>query len=580
MRIPSCIPRQLFLAAAIVVFAPSAAPAQRKRVAAATARIPDSTLARLTPTNLANLEIRRDSTIAASGKYAGGHVAPGVTLTLDPAATLVLTFSRNVIVQGLLVSKPRSGVTHTIRFEGVNEAAYVGGGHAPIDSDVGLWVTGSGRLQLEGVETTSWTRMAGGALVGATDLTLQEDAIGWRAGDKLVVAPTAAPLDRGRNASSVQFEEVQIASVSGRNVTLATPLRSAHPMVDGRWTAEVFVLNRNMIIEGTPTGRAHVWISSTMPQHLSNIEIRFMGPFNAVDPDATVLGRYPLHFHMSGEGTRTSTVRNVIVHHSANRAFVAHASYGITFTGTVAYDVQQTPYWWDRPNPTAQRKVRDHSNDGRDIVYDHALAALVRAGVPFRGYRLSGFLVASGTNLHMTNSVAVGVQGNKNSSGFLWGEGQGGAPWVFDSNLAHNNVRDGIFVWQNTPERHRITNFTAYHNGGAGVEHGAYSNAFIYDRITLFGNAEAGIRLHAESKEALGGLIFRCVDVNGGGITRAGTVIDPSPANHGAAHFQGLTVRGITGPEFEISPKAAAHGDTFESRIRREPANCGSSKGK
>lgn len=520
---------------------------------------------------LVDLVVRTDTVLSASGHFAGGHVAPGTTLTLDPGATVTVTFTRNFVVEGTLVSHPGAGVRHTVRFEDVDESAYVGGAMGPIDSDVGLWVTGAGRLDLAGAPKTAWTRLAGGASAGATALALSDAPAGWEAGDTVVVAPTSPPTVPG---FSTQFDEVPVASVEGGTVRLARPLAYDHPAVDGRWTAEVFVLNRNLVIEGTPRGRAHVWISSQSPQSLAHVEIRYMGPQKADDPDASVLGRYPLHFHHSRDGSRGSVIEGVVVHHAGNRAFVAHASFGVTLDGTVAYDVTQTPYWWDPPVRIEQPRGVDRSNDSKDIVYHRALAALVRASPTFRGYRLAGFQVNAGQNLQLTDSVAVGVQGNKNSSGFHWPENQADEPWTFARNLAHNNNRDGIFTWQNTPTVHRISDFVAYHNGWSGVEHGAYDNSYFYEDLTLYGNQEAGIHLHAVGRNDHGGLIFRCVEVDGAGITRVGVRIDSSPVEGTPAHLQGVTLTGLKGPAFELTQAAVDKGDTIERRVSVETATC------
>jgi hypothetical protein len=519
----------------------------------------------------ADLDVGRDTTIAADAAYAGGRIRAGATLRLDPARSLTLTFTSNVIVDGALVSRPNPGVTHTIRFEGVNEAGYVGGGMTPLASDVGLWVIGEGRLDLAGAEKRSWTRLAGGVARGATTIELDADADGWQPGDTIVIAPTTRPTDAAFWAG---FDEAQIARVDGRRVSLTAPLSYDHPRVGERWTAEVFVLSRSMVLEGTPRGRAHVFIHSSGPQSIANVEIRHMGPFNARDPEATVLGRYPLHFHHAGDGSRGSTVRGVVVHHSGNRAFVTHGSNGVTYLGTVAYDVVETPYWWDPAPRGTQRKLRDASNDSDGVTYDRAIAALVRPTVAFRGYRLAGFQVASGTNLTLIDSVAVGVQGNKSSSGFHWPEGQSASPWIFERNLAHNNKRDGIFVWQNTPIRHRISDFTAYHNGGAGIEHGAYGNAYLYERLTLFGNREAGIHLHAVGKEQAGGLRFRCGEIDGAGIGAAGALISPSPVSGDPARFEGISIRSTQGPDFQLHGRAAGRGMTIDQRVRQQAADC------
>ena len=253
----------------------------------------------------ADLDITGDTMLSASADYAGGRVHEGAVLTLDPIRAVTVVFTENLIVDGTLVSRPAPGVRHTIRFEGVDEAAYVGGGMAPIDSDVGLWVVGAGRLELAGSAKTSWTRLAGSAGAGDRSLAFAEPPAGWEAGDSIVVAPTNPPTKRDFD---VQFDTSKLGGVHDFTVDLVDALAFGHPKVGGRWTAEVMNLSRNVVIEGTPTGRAHIWISSTSPQMLSNVELRYLGPAKASDPDASVLGRYPLHFHHAHDGSRGSMV--------------------------------------------------------------------------------------------------------------------------------------------------------------------------------------------------------------------------------------------------------------------------------
>jgi len=113
--------------------------------------------------------------------------------------------------------------------------------------------------------------------------------------------------------------------------------------------------------------------------------------------------------------------------------------------------------------------------------------------------------------------VAVGVQGSVNASGFQWPEGSEGI-WTFQNCLAHNNANDGIFVWQNTSKVHTIANFTAYHNRGAGVSHGAYVNPYQYRDSTLYGNRGSAVELHANSADSTAtGLQFVNLACDGAG---------------------------------------------------------------
>ena len=49
--------------------------------------------------------------------------------------------------------------------------------------------------------------------------------------------------------------------------------------------------------------------------------------------------------------------------------------------------------------------------------------------------------------------------------------------------LSHNNKVNGIFVWQNNPGKSVIDRFVAYHNGKAGIEHGAYKNVLSVQEL-------------------------------------------------------------------------------------------------
>ncbi len=212
-----------------------------------------------------------------------------------------------------------------------------------------------------------------------------------------------------------------------------------------------------------------------------------MGPrqVGSDDPTVGVLGRYALHFHHSEDGSRGSTVRGTVVRDAGSHAFVPHGSNGITITDSISYNTFDEAYWWDP----------GHTSD--DTVYDHDVAALVQVDPEYRGYELTGFTIAEGLRNTLHDCVAVGVQGNIDASGFTWPEGVNDSGiWNFSKgNIAHNNKVDGIFAWQNDHQPHVIANFVAYHNGEAGIDHGAYGNAYHYENSTLYGNGEVALHL-------------------------------------------------------------------------------------
>jgi hypothetical protein len=457
----------------------------------------------------------------AAGRVAGVRVEAGATLLFDPGMDATLETSANVITLGTLRLRPQAPdgaahrsssddwapyFVHTLRFVEVDETRFVGGGMDPVDSDVGLWVMGAGVLDVAGAPKTGWVRLAGGALQGEERITLDRVPVGWRNGDTIVIVPTEHP-DVGERAWA-GFEVRTVAAADGATMRLDAPLAHDHPAVanpfsDALQTAEVMNLSRNVRIEGTGSGsasfqpsdngRAHVFIRSAAPQSIRYAELVLLGPRGPDERDPTngVQGRYPLHFHHNGDASRGSLVEGVVVRRSGNRAFVPHASHGITFRDTVAYDVWEDPYWWDERTP----------NQSHDTVFDHTIAALVQDDPDHRGYTLSGFVLGEGRDNSITDSVAVGIR-NK-GAGFQWPSGANGAEfnvWRFANNVAHNNKPNGIFVWQNDDSCHVIENFVAFRNGRAGVNHGAYNNDYVYRDAMLFENGDGAIRQHAGPK--------------------------------------------------------------------------------
>ncbi|HEY7756124.1 MAG TPA: hypothetical protein VID69_07860 [Actinomycetota bacterium] len=450
--------------------------------------------------------------LADPATVAGVVIEPGGELVFDPSRNVTLTSTRNVIVRGRLSMRPASAdVAHRLLFTGVSESAFVGGGLDPLDSDIGLWVMGEGVLDLAGSPRTAWARVVGGLGRGAQSLTLDADPVGWRAGDQLVVTPTGVTSDTLHYA---RFETVTVTGVSGRTIGFSPALASEHPEVRTGTVmrAEVLNLTRNVAIEGTSSGRTHVFIRSTRPQSLSHVGLRYVGPRHS--STTLVLGRYGLHFHHCMDGSRGSVVDSVVIRDAGNHAFVPHMSDGTTFRDCVAYGVQEDAYWWDVPEAT------------HDTLIERCVAAKVTADARSQGYySLNGFTLGHGRGNRIAGSVAVGVVGGKTASGFNWpsqapADGMNGE-WVYEDCVAHNNRWNGIYVWQNDPLLgHVISRYTAFRNGGAGIKHGAYVNSYLYQDAVLVENKASEIEIHAQCRDAFGTTPPRFVRVqmdHGGG---------------------------------------------------------------
>jgi hypothetical protein len=438
--------------------------------------------------------VTRPVFLDVDAKVGGVAVMPGGQLMFDPQASRRLESRGNMVVRGRLIMRPSSAtVRHQLVFTGARERAFEGGGMDVLPHDTGLWVMEAGRVDVAGTPKLAWTRAAGALAAGATRITLQAAPKGWRPGDELAITPTTSPAS---DNSVDAYDVVTVKAVSGRTVTLSAPLRNPHPSVRvaaGRtFTAEVLNLTRNVGIEGLPRGRSHVFVRSSRPQSIRHAAIRHMGPRRPDDEFSEfVVGRYALHLHMCGDGSRGSLVEGVVIRDAGSHAFVPHLSNGITFRDCISHDTYEDAYWWDDPPDT--RTAGDQSDD---ILYDRCVASLVKHDPPYHGYRLTGFFIGAGDRNRARDCVAVGVQGATDASGFEWPEGSEGV-WRFTGCVAHNNTEHGIFTWQNTGLVHVISDYVGYHNTEAGISHGAYQNPYVYRDSVLYGNGYAAVAVHA-----------------------------------------------------------------------------------
>lgn len=466
-------------------------------------------------------------------RVAGVDVTASGHLRFDETRRVTLTSHGNVVVRGHLTMKPADeAAEHVLRFVDIDESTVVGGpAHHPLDTDVGLWVVADGQVEAVGAARAGWNRTG-------TDRT-------WRDGDEILVAPsgtddssTFAPHSLGAPAPTVTMGDVAVA-------------------------AEVFNLSRNVRIEGTPSGRAHViFLECTRPQTVRYVALRHVGPRPGAAPadrgsrgpdSVTATGRYGLHFHHCRDGSRGSVVEGVVVRDCGGHAFVPHGSHGITFEDCVAYSVAADAYWWD-PEP-------DHGsypdNASHDVAYRHCAAFDLEPGPDDRGFQLTGFYLGQGENNSCVDCVTAGCRGPVNASGFHWPSTANGMPgnvWTFEDCVAHNNTRHGIFVWQNDSNEHVVERFTAWRNGGSGINHGAYLNRYSYSEIALLENATA-LTLHAGGRGG-GATVFERV-----------TMADPLRIAGHPVPFEGparLVQCSFPGPilvEAEIGDRPTAPGD-------------------
>jgi len=453
--------------------------------------------------------VRGRVVLDTDARVAGVRIEPGGALVFQPHASRTLRTTGNVVVYGKLVMKPAGpAVVHRIVFLGVDEERFVGGGHDVLKTDVGLWVMHHARIDLSGAPKRAWARAATSLSEGATTISLDSAPEGWLAGDEVAIAPTAPPGETHHR----DFHVARVASISGNSVTLDAPLAHDHPIAtsaDGRsFAPEVLNLTRNVRIEGTRKGRAHVFIHAHLPQSIRYASVRYAGPRRRRGEfSKSVLGRYGIHFHHSYDGSRTSVVEGTVVRDCGNHCFVPHTSHGIRFAQCIAFDALESPFWWDEGDIT------------NDTLWEDCISARVEADDQTVSHDLTGFFLGRGPGNTARRCTAVGVGGRLTASGYQWPPEPANGVWTFQDCIAHNNAADGIFVWQRTGGVNKIERFTGYHNGKAGIEHGSFKNSFSYSDSLLLGNAAAHVILHANSAVTDGaGLAFSSVMMDGGSV--------------------------------------------------------------
>jgi hypothetical protein len=448
------------------------------------------TEAEATPTTQPQAEPNR---ILADGEhFPEGFVVPaGETWALAEGAHV--TSARNVVVEGTLrMHQPDPSRTMRLTFVDVDESKFVGEEtHEVLETDVGMWMVDEGRLDAQGAPKTAWTRLAAEAAEGAREIVV-DDASGWRVGDEVAITATA---NRSAEDHYQQSDRAVVTSVSGNRIGLEQALSHEHPVVDGRWSAEVINLTRSVVIEGTPDHKAHIIHlhqgMTASPDFrasaLEYLEVAHLGPNRENDrgEPSSVVGRYALHWHHGMQSTDGVVVQGVVAHDCGAHAFVAHSSNGIAFRDCASHATLGDAYWWD-------------PGDVSDFVtYDRCIASDVFVDGDSR-YKTNGFFAARSTeplSCAMRDCVATGVQG-PDSAGFFWDNASVGV-WVFEDCLAHNIASNGLRVWQNTSIMHPIDRFTAY-NCHTGVSHGAYANPYQYHGVTAH-DCDTGLRVTAVS---------------------------------------------------------------------------------
>jgi hypothetical protein len=194
--------------------------------------------------------------------------------------------------------------------------------------DRGIMLSG-GTLNLHGNRTNTWTKLAKTAEAGATSIEVL-NADQWRTGDEIVLAST--------DFDPRQAERRKISAISGNTLTLDKPLQYMHfgkITFDVDQRGEVGLLTRNVKIQASADAEqsfkgGHIMAMVTSKVYVSGVELNRMG-------QNLELARYPIHWHLVGEG-KGQYIRNASIHDTYNRCVTVHGTNNLRIENNVTYN--------------------------------------------------------------------------------------------------------------------------------------------------------------------------------------------------------------------------------------------------
>ena len=228
---------------------------------------------------------------------------------------------------------------------------------------------------------------------------------GWRVGDRLLFPGTGQTSPVNERFIDVKMGHLLMSECSHSEVRtlikmvdwdylaghqlvgLDAPLKFNHDVLE-RWQGEVANLSRNVIVESAdPKGeRGHTMYHRGSAGSLSYVEFRHLGKRG-------VLGRYPVHFHLTGDTMRGSSVIGCSVWDSANRAITLHGTHYLVMRDNVTFDIAGHAFFLEDGTET------------RNIL-DRNLACVVHQAAPLPDQTLA-FDMNTGAGFWWANSLNV-----------------------------------------------------------------------------------------------------------------------------------------------------------------------------
>lgn len=296
--------------------------------------------------------------------------AEGDSVTIDEGMNVILDVSpptlAGLTVEGTLSFGDNDDIELTTEWIAVSGELYIGTAEAPyshnatitlVDNvpgeelgnmgDRGIMVMG-GTLNMHGNRQNAWTKLAATAEAGSTEIEVL-DASQWLVGDEIVLAST--------DFNPRQAEQRTISAIDGNMITLDEALEYMHYgeitfEVDQR--GEVGLLSRNIVIQASDDAETsyfggHIMAMAGGEMYVSGVELNRMGQH-------LELGRYPIHWHIVGEG-EGQYIENSAIHGTYNRCVTLHATNNVRVENNVSYNNVGHCYFLEDANETGNQLI-------------------------------------------------------------------------------------------------------------------------------------------------------------------------------------------------------------------------------
>src|SRR5688500_8134037 len=215
--------------------------------------------------------------------------------------------------------------------------------------DRGIMISG-GTLNLHGDRTNTWTKLTSTAKAGSTSIEVL-NAAGWRVGDEIVLAST--------DFDPRQAEPRTITAIRGNKITLDRKLDYMHfgkITFDVDERGEVGLLTRNIKIQASADAEqsffgGHIMAMPSSKMFVEGVELHRMG-------QNLTLARYPIHWHLVGEG-KGQYIRNAAIHDTYSRCVTVHGTNNLQIENNVTYNTVGHCFFLEDGIETGNRYIRN-----------------------------------------------------------------------------------------------------------------------------------------------------------------------------------------------------------------------------